>query len=421
MSESQPVLSQVLSLVPRDEFDKLVREHGGEKRVRSFPCWTQFSCLVYAQLSRQTSLRDLVIALETKKPFLYHCFGSRDIRRTTLADANEHRSYKIYETLFMKLYQQCLVQAPEHRFRFSNKLYSFDASVVDLCLSVFPWAKFRRTKGAIKLHALLDHDGHIPSFIRVSTGSTHDIKEARQLVLEPDSIVTFDRGYVDYQWFYQLHLQGAFFVTRLKRGARFRVIERRDPPALSGVTSDQTIRMTGRKPDSIPIALRRIGYRDPETGKVYYFLTNRFTLSAKTIAEIYRARWQVELFFKWIKQHLRIKTFIGTSHNAVMSQVYVAMTTYLLLSYMKFRVRSVLSLYTLAKRIEVSLFDRVPLNSLLVEHMHGTRKASVVQQPAQLAFKWDGIESLNALPIRRISVDNQNMKSRAAQAFSAGH
>ncbi len=420
MSESQPVLSQVLSLVPRGEFDKLVREHGGEKRVRSFARWTQFACLVYAQLSRQTSLRDLVIALETKRPVLYHCFGSRDIRRTTLADANEHRSYKIYEILFMKLYQQWLVQAPEHRFRFSNKLYSFDASVVDLWLSVFPWAKFRRTKGAIKLHALLDHDGHIPSFVRVSTGSTHDINEARKLVLEPDSIVTFDRGYVDYQWFHHLHPQRACFVTRLKRGACFRVIERREPPALSGVTSDQTIRITGCKPDSIPIPLRRIGYLDPETGIAYYFLTHHFTLSTKTVAEIYRARWQVELFFKWIKQHLRIKTFIGRSHNAVMSQVYVAMATYLLLSYLKFRVRSTLSLYILAKRVEVSLFDRVPLNSLRVEHMTGTPKATHVEQPAQLAFKWDGLVAVNAVAIRRIHLRGQAMKSLAVQAISAG-
>jgi hypothetical protein len=178
--------------------------------------------------------------------------------------------------------------------------------------------------------------------------------------------------------------------------------------------------MRRRKPDSIPIDLRRIGYRDPESGNVYYYLTNRFTLSARTIAEIYRARWQVELFFKWIKQHLRIKTFIGTSHNAVMSQVYVAMTTYLLLSYVKFRVRSELSLYTVAKRLEVSLFDAVPLNSLLVKHMHHTPKASVGQQPAQLAFKWDGIDPANTLPIRRICVNGQNTISRAAQAFSAG-
>ena len=218
---------------------------------------------------------------------------------------------------------------------------------------------------------------------------------------------------MDYQWFHELHLQRAFFVTGLKRGARFRVIERREPPALSGVTSDQTIRITGSRPDSIPIPLRRIGYLDPEAGHRYYFLTNHFDLSAKSIAEIYRARWQVELFFKWIKQHLRIKTFIGTSHNAVMSQVYVAMTTYLLLSYLKFRVRSSLSLYTRAKRVEVSLFDRVPLNSLLVERMNGTRKVTQIERPSQLAFKWDGFESTNAVPIRRIHLGGHAMKSLA--------
>ncbi|MGH9895217.1 MAG: IS4 family transposase, partial [bacterium] len=321
------------------------------------------------QLSRQTSLRDLVLALETKKRFLYHLCGATDIRRSTVADANERRPYQIYESLFMVLYQQCNVQAPEHRFRFRNKLYSFDASTVSLCLSVFPWAKFRRAKGAIKLHALLDHDGHVPSFVRVTTGRTHDIQQARSLRLEPDSILVFDRGYVDYAWFYQIHLQGAYFVTRLKRGAVFRVLERREAPPLSGVTADQTIRLRGVKPDSIPIDLRRIGYLDPATGHRYFFLTNLFRLSSKTIAEIYRARWQVELFFKWIKQHLRIKTFIGTSENAVMSQVYVAMIAYLLLSYVKFSSHSPLTLYALAKRIEVTLFDRIDLRSLLTPHI----------------------------------------------------
>ena len=405
MSATRPVLAQFLGLVPRSEFEKLTREHGGEKRVRSFPCWTQFACLVYAQLSRQTSLRDLVLALETKQSFLYHCFGTHKIRRTTLADANERRPYQIYESLFIKLYQQCTTQAPEHRFRFRHKLYSFDASVIDLCLSVFPWAKFRRTKGAIKLHALLDHEGHIPSFVRVTTGSTHDINEARKLVLEPDSIVAFDRGYVDYAWFYRLHLQEVYFVTRLKRGAGFRVIERREPPPLSGVTSDQTIRITGSKPDSIPIPLRRIGYRDPATGKRYYFLTNLFRLSAKTIAEIYRARWQVDLFFKWIKQHLRIKTFIGTSQNAVMSQIYVAMTTYLLLSYLKFGSRSPLTLYALAKRLEVSLFDRVDMRSLLARRVSTKPQGTSPRMPEQLYFEWIGFADASDSPLRRIISD----------------
>jgi len=410
MSSTRPVLAQFLSLVPRREFEKLALEHGGEKRVRSFSCWSQFACLVYAQLSRQTSLRDLVFALETKQTFLYHCFGTQKVSRTTLADANERRPYQIYESLLMKLYQQCIIQAPEHKFRFRHKLYSFDASVINLCLSVFPWAKFRRTKGAIKLHALLDHDGHIPSFIRVTTGSTHDIQGARKLVLEPDSILTFDRGYNDYNWFYQIALQRAYFVTRLKRGARFRVIERRMPPPLSGVTSDQTIRITGSKPDSIPIDLRRIGYIDPSTGNRYYFLTNLFRLSAKTIAEIYRARWQVELFFKWIKQHLRIKTFIGTSRNAVMSQVYVAMTTYLLLSYLKFTSHSPLTLYALAKRLEVSLFDRVDIRSLLVKQISRKEKRSRLIAPAQLAFKWEGFNSQEDLPLHHIKNDPESRK-----------
>lgn len=405
MAATHTLLTQVLQLVPRSEFDKLAREHGGEKHVRSFPCWSQFASLVYAQLSRQTSLRDLVLTLETKQRFLYHCFGTREVRRSTLADANERRSYKIYESLFIKLYSQCMIQAPRHRFRFRNKLYSFDASVVKLCLSVFPWAKFRRTKGAIKLHALLDHEGHIPSFVRVTTASTADIKEGRKLRLEPDSIVTFDRGYIDYQWFYQLHLQDVYFVTRLKRGAVFRILERREPPPLSGVTSDQTIRVVGRKPDSIPVDLRRIGYRDPATGKRYYYLTNLFHLSAKTITEIYKARWQVELFFKWIKQHLRIKTFIGTSENAVMSQVYVAMITYLLLSYLKFSSKSPLTIYELAKRVEVNLFDRIELRALLVKNLGRKSGERNVKAPVQLSFKWYGPELEQHSPIRHIATD----------------
>jgi len=392
MPATHTVLAQILSLVPRSEFAKLAREHGGENRIRSFSCWAQFVCLLYAQFSRQTSLRDLVLALETKKRFLYHLCGTHNVRRTTLADANERRPYKIYESLFMVLYQQCNVQAPQHRFRFRNKLYSFDASTVTLCLSVFPWAKFRRAKGAIKLHALLDHDGHVPSFLRVTTGRTHDIQQARHLVPEPDSILVFDRGYVDYAWFYQLHVQGAYFVTRLKRGADFRVLARRDPPPLSGVTADQTIRLRGAKPDSIPVDLRRIGYRDPGTGHRYFFLTNLFRLSPKTVAEIYRSRWQVELFFKWIKQHLRIKTFIGTSENAVMSQVYVAMIAYLLLSYLKFSSRSPLTLYALAKRIEVCLFERVDLRDLLTRQIFHKVERQKLAAPVQLHFRWLGFD-----------------------------
>ena len=402
MAEGRTVLSQILQLVPRTEFDKLVREHQGEKGLRSFPCWAHFVCLVYAQLSRQMSLRDIVLALETKRPLLYHTFGVAEIRRRTLADANGRRAYLIYEALFAQLYPQCLIQAPAHRFRFRHKLYSFDASLVNLCLSVFPWATYRHTKGAIKLHALLDHEGHIPSFVRVTAASTHEIHEGRKLRLEPDSIVTFDRGYVDYGWFAQIAAQGAYFVTRLKRGMAFRVLARRQPPALSGVTCDQTIRVRTKEPDSIARDLRRVGFVDPATGHRYSFLTNAFHLSAKTIAEIYRARWQVELFFKWIKQHLRIKTFLGTSPNAVMSQIYVAMITYLLLSYLKFSCHSPLTLYAIAKRIEVSLFDRVDLCSLLPKHMGSRRELTSIELPAQLSFTWDGTPRDSGSILQRI-------------------
>jgi hypothetical protein len=415
MAKGRTVLSQILQLVPRTEFEKLVREHRGEKGIRSFPSWTHFVCLVYAQLSRQMSLRDIVLALETKNSLLYHTFGVTEIRRSTLADANERRSYLIYEALFAKLYQQCLIQAPAHRFRFRHKLYSFDASLVNLCLSVFPWATYRRTKGAIKLHALLDHQGHIPSFVRITAGSTHEIHEGRKLRLEPDSIVTFDRGYVDYLWFAQIAAQGAYFVTRLKRRMVFRVLERRVPPPLSGVTCDQTIRLQSDEPDSIRLDLRRVGFVDPGTGRRYFFLTNAFHLSPKTIAEIYRARWQVELFFKWIKQHLRIKTFLGTSSNAVMSQVYVAMIAYLLLSYLKFSCASPMTLYAIAKRIEVSLFDRVDVRLLLTKRVGSSRELKTINQPTQLSFTW-GPESSDAASIlQRIHSDRSPRETLVGQ------
>jgi putative transposase len=238
--------------------------------------------------------------------------------------------------LFGRLLKRCQSTAPRHGFRFKNKLYSLDASTIDLCLSIFPWAKFRATKGAIKLHAAIDHDGYLPSFITVTDGKVHDVKMAPQLSVEKNSIVVFDRGYNDYTWYNTLNTQGIWFVTRLKRNARYQVIDRREVNSSSGLTSDQTIRLTGTKGSECPIELRRIGYRDAETGIHYIFLTNNFKLSAKTIADIYKSRWQIELFFKWIKQNLKIKTFLGTSKNAVMTQIWIALCVYLILSYLKF-------------------------------------------------------------------------------------
>jgi putative transposase len=282
-----------------------------------------------------------------------------------LARLNEQQPHELYEALFHKLLSRCQGQAPRHGFRFKNKLVSLDASTIDLCLSVFPWAKFRRTKGAVKLHVGLDHDGLLPSFVALTEGKTHDVTIGRTLTLPAESIVVVDRGYTDYAWFNALADKGIFFVIRQKRNARYRVTERREVLKGKGLLCDQTIQITGTKAKACPIPLRRIAYRDAETGQRYVFLTNNFRLAARTIADIYKARWQVELFFKFIKQNLKIKTFIGTSKNAVMTQVWIAMCAYLLLAWIKFSSQIELSLQQMLRLLQLNLFDRRDLIQLL--------------------------------------------------------
>ena len=333
MAKYTSVLSQLLRYVPRREFLAIVQRQQGEKGVRSFSSWRQFVALFYGQLTGQHSLRDLVTALNSSLHKLQHV-GLRAVRHSTLADANSKRSHEIFRELFFALYGRCCQQAPSHGFQFRHKLYSLDATVIDLCLKVFDWAKFRQRKGAIKLHLMLDHEGQIPSFCVITPGREHEIQVARKQRYEPDSILTFDRGYLDYHWFDQLHRQGVFFVTRMKTNARQTVLERRRVEKKEGLTSDQTIRMSGSKGECLSTPLRRIGYRDPESKKHYVYLTNLFHLSAQEIAAIYKARWRIELFFKWVKQHLKIKTFLGTSPNAVMTQVWVASCVYLLIAYL---------------------------------------------------------------------------------------
>jgi putative transposase len=271
----------------------------------------------------------------------------------------------LYEALFGKLLARCQALGPNHRFRFKNKLYSLDASTIDLCLSVFPWAKFRATKGAIKLHVGLDHDGYLPAFVQITEGHVHEVNLARRLDLQSGSLVVFDRGYTDYAWYNQLNSKGIYFVTRQKKNACYTVIERRSVSLTSGITSDQTIRLTGVKAEQCPIRLRRIGYRDPETGKHYVFLTNAFHLAARTITAIYKERWQIELFFKWIKQNLKIKSFLGTSRNAVMTQIWVAMCMYLLLAYIRFMSKLGLGMQQILRLLQLNLFERRDLNALL--------------------------------------------------------
>ena len=365
MSHNNTVLSQLLKLLPRHEFETLSKQHHTGRSFRKASRWSQFVTLVMAQLSGRNSLRDIVDNMAAQSHRLYH-LGAAKLSRSNLSRINEDKPYQLYEALFGKLLSRCQGVVPGHNFRFSNPLYSLDATTIDLCLSVFPWAEFRSTKGAVKLHVGLNHSGYLPEFVTVTDGKKHDVTAGRAMKFPKGSIVVVDKGYNDYEWYKSLSDQGVFFVTRQKSNAKYRVIERREVIQSKGITSDQTIEFTGvQTAKKCPIKLRRVGYRDGETGKHYVFLTNQFKLSAKTIADIYKARWQVELFFKWIKQNLKIKSFIGTSKNAVLTQIWVAMCVYLLIAFLKFQSRIGRSLQQIVRILQLNLFEKRDLMALL--------------------------------------------------------
>jgi len=321
--------------------------------------------MAMAQLAGRNSLRDIVENISAQAHRLYH-LGSTKLSRSNLSRINEDKPYALYEALFGKLLNRCRGMTPGHNFRFKNPLYSPDASTIYLCLSVFPWADFRSTKGAIKLHVGLNHDGYLPEFVTVTDGKTSDIEVGRTVEFPKGSMVAIDRGYNDYAWYNQLTGKGIFFVTRLKSNAKSRIVSRRPVLSSQGLSSDQTIEFTGTlTAKTCPIQLRRIGYRDPETGKHYIFLTNNFKLAAKTIADIYKARWQVELFFKWVKQNLKIKSFIGTSKNAVMTQIWISLCVYLLLAFIKFQSRLKKSMQQILRLLHLNLFEKRDLMALL--------------------------------------------------------
>jgi hypothetical protein len=363
MAHCNTILHQMLKFIPRHVFSKLDQEHGTGRPARSFTRWHQCVHLLFMQLTGRCSLRDGVSSLKSRFKNLYH-LGVKPVARSTFADANNKRPASFYEALFGRLYQQCLPLAPKHKFRFKNKLYSLDATVVSLCLSVFPWASFRRTKAGVKLHTLLDHDGYLPAFVAISPARQHEVKKARSLALPKGSIVVEDLGYTDYAWYADLTRQHIFFVTRQKRNAVYEVRESRKVNKKQGLISDQTIRLNGVKAQECPISLRRIVYKDSETGKRLVFLTNHFRLSAKTIADIYKERWQIEIFFRFIKQNLKIKAFVGNSENAVMSQIYVALIAYLLLFYLKFLCYLSVSLQELMRTLQLNLFRTCKIQEL---------------------------------------------------------
>jgi len=355
MAHYNTVFSQLLKLIPRHEFETLAKQHHSGRSFRSASRWSQFVTMAMGQLSGRNSLRDIVENLSAQTHRLYH-LGSARLSRSNLSRINENKPYKLYEALFGKLYRRCQGVAPGHNFRFKNPLYSLDASTIDLCLSVFPWAKFRTTKGAVKLHVGLNHAGYLPEFVTLTEGNKHDITIGRILNFPKGSIVAIDKAYNDYTWYNHLTGNGIYFVTRLKANAKYRVVDRREVLRNKGLTSDQTIEFTGlQTAKKCPVQLRRIGYRDPDTGKHYVFLTNNFKLAARTIADIYKARWQVELFFKWIKQNLKIKLFVGTSKNAVMTQIWIALCMYLLLAFLKIQSKLTKSMQQILRLLQLNL------------------------------------------------------------------
>jgi len=365
LAHHNTVFSQLLKYIPRHEFERLANRHHSGRSFRTASRWSQFVTMAMAQLAGRNSLRDIVENISAQTHRLYH-LGSARLSRSNLSRINNGKPYALYEALFGKLLGRCQGVVSGHDFRFSHPLYSLDASTIDLCLSVFPWADFRATKGAIKLHVGLNHAGYLPEFVTVTEGKNHDVTVGRTLEFPKGSIVAVDKGYNDYAWYNQLTEKGIFFVTRLKTNAKYRTVSRRSVLKSKGLICDQTIEFTGvQTAKKCPVQLRRIGYRDAETGKRYVFLTNNFKLSAKTIADIYKARWQVELFFKWIKQNLKIKSFVGTSKNAVMTQIWIALCVYLLLAFLKFQSKLQKSTQQILRILQLNLFEKRDLMALL--------------------------------------------------------
>jgi hypothetical protein len=361
------IFSQIMALIPRLEFATLVREHKAERHARGFTCWAQFLAMMFCQFGRANSLREICGGLATCEGKLRHLGLSEAPCRSTLAYANEHRPWELYRDLFYTLKHRFTAEAAghpgkstgrTHNFRFKNKLLSMDASTIALTLSVFDWAHYQRAKGAVKLHLVLDHDGYLPSYAVITTGKTHDIKVARGIKFDAGTVVVFDKGYIDYRWWQQLDQQGVFFVSRLKKDAKFTVIQDRDiPPTQKHILKDQEIVLPGwRQLGKVGLALRRIEVWLEDKQEVLVLVTNHPRLAASTVAAVYRDRWQIETFFKSIKQLLKLKTFVGTSETAVMTQIWTALIVMLLLRWLRLKSTYGWSLSNLIAMLRMQLF-----------------------------------------------------------------
>lgn len=364
MNRGQTIFSQVIDFLPQNKFRRCVNRYHGNYRIRSFTCYDQFLCMAFAQLTYRESLRDIECCLRAMREKLYHMGIRGKVSRNTLAKANENRDWRIYSDFAQILIHEArrLYVDEDFGLELKETVYALDSSTIDLCLSVFPWARFRKTKGAVKLHTLLDLKGDIPTFIWITDGKVHDVNVLDHLVPEPGAIYIMDRAYLDFDRLYQLHQCSAIFVIRSKTNTGLRRLYSHKIDKSTGVRCDQTVVLTGyySKKD-YPEKLRRIKYFDADKGRSFVFLTNQFTLPAVVIADLYRYRWRIEIFFKWIKQHLRIKKFFGTSENAVKTQIWIAVSIYVLVAIMKKRMKIDSTLYTILQILSITLFEKMPI------------------------------------------------------------
>ena len=364
------VFSQLMQLICQYRFKKCVNRYNGDRYTKRFSCWQQLLVLLFAQAKGLTSLRDIEISLRSHHRKWYH-LGLTSVARSTLADANTNRDADILKEVFYSLLEKCRDLAPRHRFRFKKELYTFDSTLINVCLSLYPWATYRKKKGAFKLHTLFDHSGYLPTFVVLTDGRTHDINVMKDSsygvpALSPDSILLVDRAYIDYNWLYSLTKSKLYFVTRMKKNMKYTVLGQQELSEKNGVVADCRVRLANYYQSRYyPEPLRLVTVVDPETGEHVTFITNNFTLDATTIAELYKSRWQIETFFKWIKQNLKIKSFLGTSKNAVMTQIWAAMIYYLLLSFIKFQTKCRHSLHELTRIIGELLLDNTHLIDII--------------------------------------------------------
>jgi len=372
MHTGQMVFSQLIEFLPKKQFDRCVHKYQGNHRIKTFSCFDQYLCMAFAQITYRQSLRDIETCLRAMQPKLYHCGIRGNISRNTLANANEHRNWKIYADFAQILISKAreLYANEDFGIQLDREVYALDSTTIDLCLSLFPWAKFRKHKAAIKLHTLMDLKGSIPTFICITGGKVHDVNILDGLVLEPGAIYIMDRAYLDFARLYTFTQNLSTFITRAKSNFDYSRICYRQVNKTTGLRCDQTIRLNGfYTSQDYPAVLRRIGYFDTETNQKFIFLTNNFTLPALTIAQLYKCRWQIEIFFKWIKQYLRIKTFLGTTQNAVKTQIWIAISVYILVAIIKKELKIELSLGEILQILSIVLFEKVPITEVLTKNV----------------------------------------------------